>query len=480
MRRLAATLALALISCAAVEAAEVPTVMSYQGRLTDNTPQQNPIDTSLPMVFRIFDAASGGVEQWSESWPAVAVTRGIFSVLLGSNGVPLPPSVFSGGTTRFLEVEVDGEILLPRQQLGAAAYAHKAETSAAAASADDSARLGGVTDDGWQRRVVGSCAPGESIRVIDASGAVSCEPDDTGIGVETDPKVGTLTTGRLPAWKGSALGNSELYESGSNVGVFTASPQDDFHVFRADADVARILATGSSQGGGMLFVGESATTGGGIAYDGDGAPDIVGGTDRVTLFRRLAGTDTDVLSFSSSGNDVKLPGSANVAGGWVGTHPSYGASYFGFWKDGADYTLLTEGSNVFLNAASSTGTLYFRAGNVTKASLSGSSGDLSLLGGLDVAGTAYVGYARVSASYPVDVAGNCPTYGGNACYTGSGCVTCPAGTVVIGGGCHASSARYASIGVSYPQSNTQWCCESAYDIVGATDFAYAICARLGN
>jgi hypothetical protein len=472
MRPVSMLVGIALLAAGAAQAAEVPTVMNYQGRLTDNTPEQAPIDTGLPMVFRIFDAASGGVEQWSESWPSVSVVQGIFSVLLGSNGVPLPPSVFGGGADRYLQIEVDGEVLLPRQQLGSAAYASKAESAA------DAARLGGVAAASWQRRVGGTCPSGASIRSIDAAGGVVCETDDAGLSAETDPKVGVLAAGRYPRWGGSSLINGDLYASAGNVGVFTSNPQEDFHVFRDDADVARIYATGAGQGAGMLFAGESADYGGGIAYDGDEQPNIVGDLDRVTLFRRSGGLDTDVLSFSTTSNDVRMSGSLNVATGWVGTHPSYGPGYLGLWRNGLDYTLLGNDNVTQLNAPNASGNIQLRVGNVIKMRVDGSTGTVSIPGTLDVDGTARLGLQTVLASYPLGQAMPCPLYGGGTCYTGSGCATCPAGSEVIGGGCSGGSPGYSSIASSHPNGES-WCCESSYDIAGKVDTAYAVCARIG-
>src|SRR6185369_4276022 len=76
----------------------VPTLVNYQGRLTDNTPQQNPLTAAVPMSFSIWDAPSGGTQLWLEpaaGTTTVAVTGGIFTVLLGGNGVPIPASVFN-------------------------------------------------------------------------------------------------------------------------------------------------------------------------------------------------------------------------------------------------------------------------------------------------------------------------------------------------------------------------------------------------
>src|SRR5437762_247953 len=87
----------------------IPQTINYQGRLTDNSPQQNPITGTENMIFAIFDAPVGGAQLWTETWPSVSVTNGIFSVLLGSNGTPIPTSVFTGGTSRYLEIRVNGE-----------------------------------------------------------------------------------------------------------------------------------------------------------------------------------------------------------------------------------------------------------------------------------------------------------------------------------------------------------------------------------
>ena len=62
------TAVLILVLCAQ---ADVPQMFNYQGRLTDNSPSQNPIDATLPMTFRIYGTPTGGFTAWSESWAAV-------------------------------------------------------------------------------------------------------------------------------------------------------------------------------------------------------------------------------------------------------------------------------------------------------------------------------------------------------------------------------------------------------------------------
>lgn len=102
--------------------------------------------------------------------------------------------------------------------------------------------------------------------------------------------------------------------SNGNVGIGGIAPAEDFHVWRPDNDVARIYATGTAQGAGMVYVGQSTLHGGGIAYDGDGSPDIVGGNDRITLFRRNNGADAEVMSWSFASNTVTFTGLINSAG----------------------------------------------------------------------------------------------------------------------------------------------------------------------
>ena len=130
------TVIVALLLCAATSAAQpVPATLNYQGRLTDNTPGQTPIDAVLPMEFSIWDAPTGGTQLWSEPWPGVTVVGGIFNVLLGTGGAPIPVAVFSSGSSRYLQIVVDTETLLPRQQLGSVGWSMAADSADSANTA---------------------------------------------------------------------------------------------------------------------------------------------------------------------------------------------------------------------------------------------------------------------------------------------------------------------------------------------------------
>ncbi|MEM1181734.1 MAG: hypothetical protein AAGM22_25545 [Acidobacteriota bacterium] len=103
--------------------AQVPTTLHYQGRLLQNTADQDAVPGAVDIDFSIWTDAVGGVSLWSESWTEVNLDNGIFSVLLGSNGTPLRPADFQGDTSLFLQLIIEGETLEPRQQLGSAPFA---------------------------------------------------------------------------------------------------------------------------------------------------------------------------------------------------------------------------------------------------------------------------------------------------------------------------------------------------------------------
>ena len=147
--------------------ADVPLFINYQGKVTDSTglpigasgtaaaPVAAPVNRKV--IFRIYDAATGGNRLWSEEQTAT-ISLGVFSVLLG-NGInptgtaatetrPALDTVFtpSAATSRFLEIMVDnGDNTItasdvpisPRQQITSTAFALHAKVADGIASATD-------------------------------------------------------------------------------------------------------------------------------------------------------------------------------------------------------------------------------------------------------------------------------------------------------------------------------------------------------
>jgi len=105
-----------------------PRILSFQGRLTDNS--DNPITANTPLRFAIYDslsASGGGDLLWQEIDSVNPDTDGIFNTLLGSN-TPIPPDVFTQHSALWLGVTVGSTPeLAPRQPLATVAFATNAE-----------------------------------------------------------------------------------------------------------------------------------------------------------------------------------------------------------------------------------------------------------------------------------------------------------------------------------------------------------------
>jgi hypothetical protein len=146
------TLVLALAS---LTVAEVPQLINYQGRLTDDL--GNPVNGTVSMTFTIYDAAEVGEAKWTEIHPSVDVVDGLFSVALGagSPAVPIEDDVFSG-SVRYLGIRVGSDLeLTPRTPLVSSAYAYRVSTVDGADGgkisrtvALDSLEIGSATQDG--------------------------------------------------------------------------------------------------------------------------------------------------------------------------------------------------------------------------------------------------------------------------------------------------------------------------------------------
>ena len=103
--------------------------------------------------------------------------------------------------------------------------------------------------------------------------------------------------------------------SSGRVGIGTASPSADLHVERSNSEIASIYATGpptGGQGSGVVYVGQSLQFGGGMSYDGDGTPELVGDTDRITFSRRNNRVDEEVFSYGVHTSDVRFKGKVGI------------------------------------------------------------------------------------------------------------------------------------------------------------------------
>jgi hypothetical protein len=157
-----AWVAVAFMAASAFAAAPtIPTSLPYQGLLLDGLGA--PRTGSVDLTVRIYDAVVGGTLVYKQSFPAVALADGVFTVQLGPSGEgsdapsnPLTTSLATalagdaGATApvRFLEVTVGGDGALSRTQILSSAYAVRAASAATAdtaATAVDATNVAGVS-----------------------------------------------------------------------------------------------------------------------------------------------------------------------------------------------------------------------------------------------------------------------------------------------------------------------------------------------
>ncbi len=112
---------LGLLFISVVVFADIPHQLNYQGVLLDDS--GNPSDGVHDFIFRIYDVETDGEFLWTETHSGVTVDRAVFHVILGTdNTIDL-----DFDEMYWLEIEVDGEILTPRQKMTSAAQAFRAE-----------------------------------------------------------------------------------------------------------------------------------------------------------------------------------------------------------------------------------------------------------------------------------------------------------------------------------------------------------------
>lgn len=132
-----------LISASTVCAA-APGLINYLGRLTDTAGQ--PVTASVDVTFTFWNATVGGVQLdgFSDADMVTPDADGIYSTTIGDDaGNLIPASIFDGDSV-WLNVQINGEDLLPRKRMVSVGYAiqtryaETAVTSTRALTADQS------------------------------------------------------------------------------------------------------------------------------------------------------------------------------------------------------------------------------------------------------------------------------------------------------------------------------------------------------
>lgn len=175
-----AGLVLALILAWSAPAAALTPMLGYSGRLFDAT-GQSVDDGAYAITFRLYDQAIGGNLLFEEAFigtESVAVTDGYFWVLLANNqaGTLTLDEIAALHDQLFLEMEIEGGILEPRQTLAPVPWALAAGMAGGPGG-------GGPSGD---RDTLGSlnCPDGQIPKRV--AGVWACAEDETGGGGGAD------------------------------------------------------------------------------------------------------------------------------------------------------------------------------------------------------------------------------------------------------------------------------------------------------
>jgi hypothetical protein len=219
----------------------IPALVSYQGKVTDSA--QNPLEGNYQMIFRLYET-DGTVPIWAEE-QTVHISNGIYTVYLGAGanivGGDLAAALFSPGD-RWLEVEIEGEVLSPRQQLTSVVYAFRAQEADFAIEAGNADTLDGL----------------DSAQFMGAAGGqVQGDLEVKGIfGFNSDGEEGTVflgdTNNYIKAVHGSGVrigafdadNALAVQQTTGNVGIGTTAPAVKLDV-AGNANVSGALRVGS-------------------------------------------------------------------------------------------------------------------------------------------------------------------------------------------------------------------------------------------
>lgn len=116
-----------MLTATAASFAAAPRQINYQGYLTNAA--GSPLTGTYPVVFSLYDAATGGNQLWTET-QSVSVDKGIFNIALGSvTTLSLPFS-----SQYYLDIQVNGEHMTARQPLTSVGYAFSADRAESVAT----------------------------------------------------------------------------------------------------------------------------------------------------------------------------------------------------------------------------------------------------------------------------------------------------------------------------------------------------------
>jgi len=233
-------MAVAIVSLAALEMAQadVPHMIQYQGRLTDDG--GNPLDTTVDLTFAVYNDSLGSVKLWGESHSAVAVVDGLFDVMLGQT-TTIGKTVFDG-SRRWLGISIDGGgVLQPMTPIVSSGYSIRSQYADTASYATNALRADtatvalNVTNNGW-------VDAGKEVYLSDIN-------DSVGIGTE-NPRAPLEVRG--PDGHGHAI-IGESHGSGTAAGVLGTNDSDGFGLMGVSTNGRGVTGLSTNGFGGHFY-----------------------------------------------------------------------------------------------------------------------------------------------------------------------------------------------------------------------------------
>lgn len=378
---------LALLASPAARS-QAPARLTYVGVLEQ---EGQPVTGTVSAIFDLYDAADGGQLLWSETFSALVVDRGEFSVELGVT-TPFVLGDFSGQPL-WLSLVINGEALLPRTSITSVPYALRA------AGCGESAALAGFNpaDYSTTAQIQSNLAGDHTIQVNWAN--LINVPSDISTGNPIDEAqvdqwtanngflTGSGSAGAIARYTGAqTLQSSTISESNGNVGISAVASErlevggnirlagtsptyrvvnaaepvnpDDLatkaYVDRLSQKLWVYQADGATPIGPFLGVDSTLdVTCAGILYsDGNGNVQHVGDDGCATI-----GTNVYYTDAACSGTHYAYSGSEGSWTGWnrsgaarvavIGSQLCSGGNYQDFWRVNNDGSCASTATNIY-------------------------------------------------------------------------------------------------------------------------------------
>ncbi len=392
-----------------LSAQDVPGAINYQGQLLDSG--GIPITTQVTVVFSLWDSVTTGTQlgsAWSDSDSVTPDANGVYSTEIGDDPGNLLPTSALASTSVWLNVNIDGEDLIPRTRFLSVPYAIKALSANSALNDNDTDPLNELEKLGESFVIVQTTASavtnGQNLKsAYTIARALTPHGDDR---ATTNRVTVIVPPGRYDLGTNGLRLDTEFVDL---VGLSTA--RDDQYIFGLTSNFSKgvLIQTANNIRIENLLVECTLTTGFGIGNSISRSayfPDD--GTTTDTVVRNCTFKANDINA-ASTRPGIKYPGRfENCSGGKLAFGGGFGGDASGTFID------CIGGIESFGGRGTASGTF------------------TDCIGGVDSFGGGSLGTASGTFT---NCQGGTSTFGGGSSGTASGTFTnCQGGALSFGGG----------------------------------------------